>query len=167
MPQVSGPKGSTKLAVGSLVLIQDHLTPRMKWPLGIITQVFPSKKDGIIRTVEVKVMNGVLTRSVPRIHDLEFMCDIADQEPQPLSVAGSVTAHPDPAVTESAAEGMEPEPQVIPAAAESVAAPPAAAASGSAAEGLQIGAQVSNEPEANVYKTRSGRTVKRPEKLNE
>ena len=63
-----------------------------------------------------------------------------------MSVVDSVTAPPDHAVTEAAAE--EPEPRLVPAAADSDAAPPAAAASGSAAEGHFM------------YKTRSGRKVK-------
>ena len=148
LPPASGPKGSSKLQVGSLVLIQDHMSPKMKWPLGVISEVFPSQKDGVIRTVKIKTQNGYLTRSVPRVHDLEFMCDMP-HEPQPLSVSDGLVTAP-PAVTESAAEGMEPEPQPLSVTADSVIAPPAVTES-AAAEG---------------YKTKRGRTVKPPEKLN-
>ena len=123
------------------------MSPKMKWPLGVISEVFPSQKDGVIRTVKIKTQNGYLTRSVPRVHDLEFMCDMP-HEPQPLSVSDGLVTAP-PAVTESAAEGMEPEPQPLSVTADSVIAPPAVTES--AAEG---------------YKTKRGRTVKPPEKLN-
>ena len=44
LPPISGPKGSTKLAVGSLVLVRDHLTPRLKWPIGKISKVFRARR---------------------------------------------------------------------------------------------------------------------------
>ena len=115
LPPLSGPTGKSKLCVGSMVLLRD-LTPRLKWPLGRITEVFPSKKDGVIRTVIVETKNGPLTRSVPRLHDLEFMCDVPD-EPQslpvpnpdgtlPLPATDSVAA-PLSAAREPAAEGAD------------------------------------------------------------
>lgn len=39
---------------GSTVILKDSQIPRNEWPLGLITQVFPSK-DGKVCTVEVKV----------------------------------------------------------------------------------------------------------------
>ena len=55
-----------------MVLVEADHRPRLQWPLGIITQVFPGK-DGLIRTVEVKNSSGKLVRSVQRVHDLEIM----------------------------------------------------------------------------------------------
>ena len=42
----------------------------------------------MIRTVIVETKNGPLTRSVPGLHDLEFMCDLPE-EPQSPSVSMS------------------------------------------------------------------------------
>ena len=39
---------------GSVVLLKNSQAPRNEWPLGMVTQVFPSK-DGKVRKVEVKV----------------------------------------------------------------------------------------------------------------
>ncbi|KAL0153706.1 hypothetical protein M9458_050984 [Cirrhinus mrigala] len=39
---------------GSIVLLKDSQTKRNEWPLGIITQVFPSK-DGKVRKVEIRI----------------------------------------------------------------------------------------------------------------
>ncbi|XP_046701027.1 uncharacterized protein LOC124382803 [Silurus meridionalis] len=41
---------------GSVVLLKDSQAPRNEWPLGLITQAFPSK-DGKVRQVEVKSSN--------------------------------------------------------------------------------------------------------------
>jgi hypothetical protein len=40
-----------------LILLKDISVPRTEWPIGIVTQVFPSK-DNLIRTVQVKIMRG-------------------------------------------------------------------------------------------------------------
>ncbi|XP_061829090.1 uncharacterized protein [Nerophis lumbriciformis] len=42
------------LQLGSIVLLKDNQLARNEWPLGLITQVFPSK-DGKVRQVEIKV----------------------------------------------------------------------------------------------------------------
>lgn len=42
------------LQPGSVVLLKDDQLKRNEWPLGLITQVFPSK-DGRVRKVEIKV----------------------------------------------------------------------------------------------------------------
>ena len=55
-----------------MVLVEADDRPRLQWPLGIVTQAFPGR-DGLVRSVEVKIGSGKLTRSVQRIHDLEIM----------------------------------------------------------------------------------------------
>ncbi|XP_064650937.1 uncharacterized protein LOC135502212 [Lineus longissimus] len=61
-------KGS--LDVGTVVLIREDNLVRMKWPLGVVTQLFPGR-DGRVRSVELKTANGTLVRPVQRLHDLE------------------------------------------------------------------------------------------------
>ena len=66
-------KGSAKpglLKPGSLVLLQEN-SPRMKWPLGVVDQVFTSS-DGLVRTVDVRTKNGNFLRSIPKLHALEL-----------------------------------------------------------------------------------------------
>ena len=72
LPPWRGVSQGHTLREGSVVLVEADHRPRLQWPLGIITQVFPGK-DGLIRTVEVKTSSGKLVRSVQRVHDLEIM----------------------------------------------------------------------------------------------
>ena len=72
LPPWRGVSQGHTLREGSVVLVEADHQPRLQWPLGIITQVFPGK-DGLIRTVEVKTSSGKLVRSVQRVHDLEIM----------------------------------------------------------------------------------------------
>ena len=75
LPPWKGTAGRCEVKIGSVVLVQDVNQPRLKWPLGIVTQVFPHR-DGVVRTVEVRMAKGgKLVRSVPRIHDLEIVND--------------------------------------------------------------------------------------------
>ena len=75
LPPWKGTTGRCEVKIGSVVLVQDVNQPRLKWPLGIVTQVFPGR-DGVVRTVEVRMAKGgKLVRSVPRIHDLEIVND--------------------------------------------------------------------------------------------
>ena len=69
-PVVNGFGKQGNVGVGSIVLIREDNIPRMKWPLGVITRVFPGK-DGLVRSVEVKTVNGLLVRPIQRLHDLE------------------------------------------------------------------------------------------------
>ena len=75
LPPWKGTAGLCEVKIGSVVLMQDVNQPHLKWPLGIVTQVFPGR-DGVVRTVEVRMAKGgKLVRSVPRIHDLEIVND--------------------------------------------------------------------------------------------
>lgn len=48
---------SSKLDIelGSIVLLKDEQQKRNEWPMGVVTQVFPSK-DNKVRKVEVKFL---------------------------------------------------------------------------------------------------------------
>ena len=72
LPPWRGVSQGHTLREGSVVLVEADHRPRLQWPLGIITQVFPGK-DGLIRTVEVKTSSGKLVRFVQRVHDSEIM----------------------------------------------------------------------------------------------
>ena len=56
--------------VGSVVLIREDNLVRMKWPLGVITKLFPGK-DGHVRSVELRTAKGTLVRPIQKLHDLE------------------------------------------------------------------------------------------------
>ena len=64
-----------EVKIGSVVLMQDVNQPRLKWPLGIVTKLSPSRDD-VVRTVEVRIAKGgKLVHSIPCIHDLEIVND--------------------------------------------------------------------------------------------
>lgn len=54
---------------GDLVLIKED-NPRLKWPLGVVTDVFIGK-DGLVRSVKVKTKKGEMTRPVKKLYELE------------------------------------------------------------------------------------------------
>ena len=83
LPPWRGPQGNCDLQEGSVVLVQDDQQPWLRWPLGVITQLFPGP-DGVFRTIEVKTASGKLVRSIPCIHDLEILSGSVDDVPGPM-----------------------------------------------------------------------------------
>ena len=64
-------KEARNFTVGELVLVRDdEITKRGKWPLGRITKVKPGK-DNVVRVVEVKTRDGEYTRPVSSLYRLE------------------------------------------------------------------------------------------------
>ena len=60
------------LQVGDMVLLNEgHLGSRLKWPLALVTKLFPGK-DGKVRAVEIRTAKGTYTRPVQRLHKLEM-----------------------------------------------------------------------------------------------
>ncbi|KAJ8049247.1 hypothetical protein HOLleu_01911 [Holothuria leucospilota] len=59
------------LKVGSVVLIRKDSFSRMKWPLGVVVETF-SENDGVVRSVRLKTLKGMVTRAVHKLHDLEI-----------------------------------------------------------------------------------------------
>lgn len=53
------------MKVGDVVMLKED-TPRMQWPLAIVTQIFPST-DGLVRKVEVKRGSSLLERPVQKL----------------------------------------------------------------------------------------------------
>lgn len=74
-PTVKGFVPNCDLKKGSIVLLRENNVPRMNWPLGIITNVFPGS-DGIVRGVNVRTAKGELRRPIQKLHDLEIFYDI-------------------------------------------------------------------------------------------
>ena len=61
-------------------MVREAKYPRLQWPLGRVTQLFPGR-DGKIRSVQIKTSKGkTLTRSVQLLHELE----ISDNPPDNL-----------------------------------------------------------------------------------
>lgn len=56
--------------VGDIVLLVDSDMPRNKWVMGRIVETFPGK-DGLVRTVKVKVQENVLCRPITKLCLLE------------------------------------------------------------------------------------------------
>ena len=73
-------KSSINLKVGQLVQVLDHSIPRQIWKIGIINEMYPGK-DGIIRSVKVKISNGkFICRHVKHISILECDKDVDSSE---------------------------------------------------------------------------------------
>ena len=68
---VKGFTPNCDLKKGDLVLVKEDNLARLRWPLGVIVDVFPGK-DGFIRSVNVKTSKGVITRPIQKLHYLEI-----------------------------------------------------------------------------------------------
>ena len=69
-PRKKWGKEKRDLEVGDLVLVLSTDTPRGKWPLGRIVQVFPGP-DGHVRTADVRVKGSILRRPIVKLCPLE------------------------------------------------------------------------------------------------
>ena len=70
------------IKVGDMVLLNEgHLGSRIKWPLAIVTKLFPGK-DGKVRVVKIRTTKGTYTRPVQRLHKLEMTsgADVSENE---------------------------------------------------------------------------------------
>ena len=73
LPQVvrNHHEGAT-LQLGDLVLLrEDPPTPRLKWPLAIVTKLHPGR-DGKVRAVDIRTSKGRYTRPVQKLHRMEL-----------------------------------------------------------------------------------------------
>ena len=72
--------------VGDMVLIMDKNLPRLQWATGTITEVYPSRRDNLVRRVEVRPHPRPGSRQVPRnlkrpIHSLVLIKSLVEQPP--------------------------------------------------------------------------------------
>jgi hypothetical protein len=54
-----------------LVLVREDNTPRLAWPVGVITEVLTGR-DGIVRTCKIKLKGSEFVRPIQRLHRLEL-----------------------------------------------------------------------------------------------
>ena len=58
------------LKLGDVVLVKEEDgAPRCQWPLGLITEVYPSE-DGLVRRVQVKIGGSVFIRPIHKLVSL-------------------------------------------------------------------------------------------------
>ena len=79
-PIVKGFKANCNLKKGSLVLVRENNVPRMKWPMDIITDLFPGK-DNIVRCVNAQTAKCTLYGPVQKLHDLDIFYDFSIEGP--------------------------------------------------------------------------------------
>lgn len=83
---------SKPLSVGTLVLVKNEKKLH-KWPLGIITKLFPSS-DGQVIAVELKINNNITRRAVSLLVKLEIdNIDTNIEEPLPDIISPKSDSH--------------------------------------------------------------------------
>ena len=60
--------------VGDLVLVADEKSPRGRWPMGLIEEVFPDS-NGDVRSVKVKTATSTYRRDIRKLCLLEGVQD--------------------------------------------------------------------------------------------
>ena len=56
-----------------IVIIHEDNIPRMKWNLGLITELFRGS-DGIVRSAKLRTTNGETNRHISKLYPLEIGC---------------------------------------------------------------------------------------------
>ena len=56
--------------IGKNVLIHDEIIQRLKWKLGVITDVFRGS-DCIVRSVQLRVSKGITNRPISKLYPLK------------------------------------------------------------------------------------------------
>ena len=71
------------VAVGDLVLVVDHTTPRGQWPLGTVIKLLPTKSDQEVRRVEVEISMAkhVLVRPIAKLFLLATHEELINSNP--------------------------------------------------------------------------------------
>lgn len=64
-------QGKNRLAVGDVVIVASDNVKRIKWPLGLVTELLPGA-DGFVRVAKVKTKTGEYLRPIQRIIPLEI-----------------------------------------------------------------------------------------------
>ena len=63
-----------------VVLVLDDNKPRNSWPLGRIQEVYTNRRDGLVRSVELKTSTSELLRPIDKIVLLEAAAISANEE---------------------------------------------------------------------------------------
>ena len=61
--------------MGDVAIVASEERNRGKWPLGIVKELY-KRRDGVIRAVKLKTVNGHLERAVNHLYPLELPCDV-------------------------------------------------------------------------------------------
>ena len=85
LPPCKGGPVKSSVQVGSVVLVRGEEKIRLKWPIGIVQEVYPGK-DGLVWAVDVKTAKSVVTRPVQKIHDLELTDSKREPSPPPTPI---------------------------------------------------------------------------------
>ena len=72
------------LAVGDVVIIKSDERNRGKWPLGIVTELYPGR-DGVVRAARLRSGKSYLERAVQQLYPLELSYDRTIQTPPALN----------------------------------------------------------------------------------
>ena len=75
LPPCNNEGKGTVISEGDVVLIREDHIPRLTWPLGIVTKVFPGR-DGRIRSCRVRTGGSEYERPIRRLHRLEVRSDV-------------------------------------------------------------------------------------------
>ena len=67
------------VSVGDVVIVKTDSRNRGKWPLAIVSDVYPGR-DGNIRAVQLRTGKGMLERPIQHLYPLELYCDMVRPE---------------------------------------------------------------------------------------
>ena len=62
--------GNIMIKKGDVVLVHDDILPRLKWKLGLVTEVYVGA-DGLVRSAEVKIGKVLTNRPISKLYPLE------------------------------------------------------------------------------------------------
>ena len=71
------------LKVGSIVMVREDGLPKLKWPLGIVEEVFPGR-DGLVRALRIRMAKGSFLKPIQKLYCLEMPLhapDVSDSAP--------------------------------------------------------------------------------------
>ncbi len=84
-------KTHPNLKIGDTVLVSDDKKKRLMWPMGLVEAV-DFGRDGRVRSVHVRTLQGTLRRAIHQLHPLEF----ADETTRRTESSQSAAADPTP-----------------------------------------------------------------------
>ena len=64
-----------KIGVGDVVLIHDDCLPRLRWKLGLVSELFRGA-DGLVRSVRLRTKNGETNRPITKLYPLEVASEM-------------------------------------------------------------------------------------------
>ena len=65
-------KAKRNIVVGDIVIIKEEESPRNRWPLAIVDEVYPSQ-DGLVRKVKLRLADQSLDKKGKRIKEQKVL----------------------------------------------------------------------------------------------